>query len=818
MNTIRTACLSLLVLFACTTIANGQSPDRSWHTLTTGNGHGFQLFNRIEGKLDQFLEHPYRYLAPYDERRDGGVSRRDLMHDAYFGLRVNGTSTWLDALRTVDYEDQSHIIKAQDLYEGLELTIRYFAPFKLEANTLVMILSVHNPTADSIEAEAIAKVNLMLGTSSDRRYPGSEQESITSTEEMLIETGPGGGHALYLPLDSNTRKGCGEDSTRYAGWLESGSSAGEGSCNGNNQVTTFTKSMVIEANSTVYFGLGVVFLNDNPNEPQADDFRDERTIDDVFTQWQSYINNRDAEQIIADTKSAFESWRVVPSTLGLNHLTDDEVAVWRQSETVLRMGQVRERTQDNRRNFGMFLAALPPGEWHIGWVRDGAYAIVAQAMAGHLSEARMGVEFFLNAWAGFFNSPRYLGRNYRISSVRYYGNGKEEGDFNADGPNVETDGFGLVLWAARAYLHYSCDVDWLDTNTLHGDSIYEALTQTAEEIDALLIDDLPAAECSIWETHWNYREVFTYTAATQIRGLYDFAAVARFKGDTARANYFYGRAQAVHDASLQRLIHPEFNSFVSHLNVADDNAFVDGSTIEMLSWDFVSPTDPLYLGTMNEYQRLQTPFGGYKRLEQQLSLTGDGQASQYDLSQWVLLDLRIGQAFRKMGRGERADELLQFVTDSAVQNDHLVPELFNPNDGRYEGAIPMVGYGAGAWQVAQLEKYGYPFPDVNQNWNHCVDEPVEPPPMDSGTAPQGPEDAMMVTDAHLQDSGRLDADHLGDSGLNTVVDGSVADVTPTRSSGERTGCIQKGDQKNMGNWFLMLLMVCLSVRLSRNNA
>ena len=69
----------------------------------------------------------------------------------------------------------------------------------------------------------------------------------------------------------------------------------------------------------------------------------------------------------------------------------------------------------------MFLAALPPGKWHIGWVRDGAYAIVAQAMAGHLDEAREGVEFFLSAWAGFFNSPEYLGRHYRISSVRYYG-------------------------------------------------------------------------------------------------------------------------------------------------------------------------------------------------------------------------------------------------------------------------------------------------------------------------------------------------------------------------------------------------------------
>ena len=96
-----------------------------------------------------------------------------------------------------------------------------------------------------------------------------------------------------------------------------------------------------------------------------------------------------------------------------------------------------------------------------------------------------------------FQQPRYLGRDYRISSVRYYGNGKEEGDFNAAGPNVETDGFGLALWGARAYLHYSCDTSWLDATTAHGDTVYEALVQTAEDIDALLINDLPTAECSI---------------------------------------------------------------------------------------------------------------------------------------------------------------------------------------------------------------------------------------------------------------------------------------------------------------------------------
>ena len=135
-------------------------------------------------------------------------------------------------------------------------------------------------------------------------------------------------------------------------------------------------------------------MNDTPNEPQADDFKDDRTVDDIRSLWTTYLNGRTPLALLSDTKDNFEAWRVSPTSLGLNELTADEIALWRQSETVLRMGQIREPVQQNRRNFGMFLAALPPGKWHIGWVRDGAYAIVAQAMAGHLDEAREGVEFF----------------------------------------------------------------------------------------------------------------------------------------------------------------------------------------------------------------------------------------------------------------------------------------------------------------------------------------------------------------------------------------------------------------------------------------
>ena len=750
-------------------------PGRSWYKLTTGNGHGFQIFDRMEGKLTQFLEAPYRYVAPPDNERKGGIGRRDLMHDVYFGLRYQGEQKWFTELTDVRYEDQSHIIMAQLREQDLRLKVRYFAPYGLEANALLMTVTVRNEGNSPATIQLAAKANLKLGGDTDGRVePSTENESLRLNDGYFTETGPGGGHAIYLPIEGETLMTCGADATLYDQWVSGGDLTQQDNCTGNNQVITATKEYVINAGEEADFGLAVLFVNDNPNVPQADDFRDYRSVDDVVNQWRAFVGERTTADVIADAKEEFEMWRVPPSELGLTALSEDEIRLWRQSESVMRMGQIREAIQENRRNYGMFLASLPEGEWHIGWVRDGVYAVVAQAMAGHLEEAKLGTNFFLNAWAGFFNSTRYLGRDYRISSVRYYGNGKEEGDWNAAGPNVETDGFGLVLWGARAYLHYSCDDTWLDQRTLHGDTVYEALVQVAEDIDALLINNLPTAECSIWETHWDFRQIFTYTAATQIRGLYGFAAIARWHGDTERADYYSERAEALLDATVRRLVHSQYPSFVSHFNTVNASAFVDGSTVEMLAWELIDTSDELFIGTLNYFEeRLLTEFGGYKRLEQQLSLTGQSQATRYDLSQWILLDLRIGQAWRLAGEIDRAEQLLQVVTESALNNDHLIPELYDPIDGRYEGVVPMVGYGAGAWQVAQLEKYGYGFPQVQEGFEHCENRPTDadnPDSVDGGTTTV-----------------------LSDAGVQTQVDASASNGESTTTEPDNPSTIESGE-------------------------
>jgi hypothetical protein len=485
------------------------------------------------------------------------------------------------------------------------------------------------------------------------------------------------------------------------------------------------RDATIAPGEQAWWGAAVLFVNDDPREPQAADFRDERSVDDILALWAAFAADRTPQAIHDDALAEMDAWRAATAPAAL---TDQERILWRQSESILRMAQVREPRQPNRDNDGMVLAALPPGEWHTGWVRDAQYAIVAYAMTGHANEARLGLEFFLGADGatnGFFQQEQYLGAPYRVSVTRYFGNGKEEGDFNSDGPNIETDGWGLVLWAARMYLHYSCDVAWLDVPTWRGDTVYEALETVAADIEEQMRGGLPGPDASIWEVHWNRRQVFAYTAASQIRGLLDFADIADAHGRTDRATHYRELARSMLEASTGALVYRPQQSFASHLGVSSSPVHVDGSTVEFFNWGLVDTGSPVYMGTLNNYSRLVTGFGGYQRLEPMLSLTGEGSASAYDVSEWVLLDLRIGQAWRRMGRAELADALLDKVTAHASVNDFLIPELFDRSNGRYTGVVPMVGYGAGAWMMEQLDRHGQPAPRHDATFLHCSEMPPD---------------------------------------------------------------------------------------------
>jgi MYXO-CTERM domain-containing protein len=396
-----------------------------------------------------------------------------------------------------------------------------------------------------------------------------------------------------------------------------------------------------------------------------------------------------------------EAWRKPPAP-GLNAT---ETAVWRQAEAVLRMGQIREAYTDSprRHNNGMILASLPPGGWHTGWVRDATYAVAALARAGHADEAKAALDFFLNADAGRY--PSFVNNQpYRISTVRYYGDGQEEADYSGSPTrNIEIDGWGLVMWAARTYVDASADTAWLNTVTKKGDTVYDAIKSGIAEplVANLESSGLAIADASIWEVHWGNRQHFLYTTATAARGLCDMATLARRAGKMEDVAKYRQLAEKVTMAMKQNFVDSNRVLAGSLERLAQGNNYRDGATVEAFTWSLIPADDTIATATLGAMSFLQTPAGGYKRVE--------GSNDQYDTDEWILIDLRASAAFRRAGNGPKADQLLNWVTGQASANFDLLPELYNTRTssgqiGAYSGSIPMVGYGAGAYQLTMFDR------------------------------------------------------------------------------------------------------------------
>ncbi len=802
--------------------------ERTWFQMPIGNGHGFQVFDRNQGKINVFLEHPYLYLAPSTNeiprgREIEGVIRRNLAYDLYFGATVDQSSTWFDHLNQpenqAEYDRQNGVIHLKTKKGVVDFEIYYTSPFGYEDNALIMLIKATSPI--DTEISLYAKANMKLGF--NRPQPNDEQESIVYENGVAIETGPGGGQMIYRSIGGVDEVGCGLDWTMNQtlvneNRLLNGTSADQTlRCQSNDQVFVPKKNLRLVAGQSQWWGQAILFLNNTPNHPQADLFKDERNIDQINAQWDGFMGNTEAKDLIENIHREWEAWRK-------NHypqqLSESEIKLWRQSETVLRMGQVREKNQVNRKNHGMILAALPTGQWQTGWLRDGAYSTVALSVTGHFDEGKKGLNFFLNAPTGVF--PQLLNGDYRLSSCRYFGNGMEEADGNFAGPNLETDGWGLVLWAAVTYLKQSCDLAWLDEITENGDSVYEALLKITDDIvrniDATT--GLAGEDCSIWEVHWDFRQKFAYTSITQARGLLDIANVIRLKGDTDRADRIQSLGENMVNAIKSYLVHPTYQSIASHQNVANAEIHIDGSVVEAFNFGLIDITDPVYLGTLNQFYRLRTNYGGYRRLDPALSLVGERNANEYDLSEWVYLNLRIGDAWRKVGNIQRAEEVLSLVTNKALANDLLIPELYHPDTGVYAGVIPMVGYGAGMWQLSQIYKYA----DLNLIQN--IDASRIPAEISCGTTNPEIQD-MMIEDQNNQTQAdqavMIDPQDQSTQIINDMSIPSMKDMQITNqdqdqdqdqsisSASKKSGCQQHHSHQSILLFLILVLYIQLSI-------
>ena len=674
--------------------AEAIDPVESFKFLVTGNGFGFQVFDVQENAVKQYLERPYRFIRANPGNPDGeGIVRRNLAFDTYFGLRVGSQAAWLGTVAPseVGYVEQTNMIRSVASVGSVRTESFFVAPYGYEGNGMVMLLRVTNEGSSAQTVSAFSIHNFKMGSAPNPDEPGADAEVVAydSASQSASETGPGGGAMLYAPIGGVEASSCASDVyTTIAG---GGDLTQTASCNGTDRVNAFQRDLgSIPAGESRWWGVAVLF--DAGGSAAS-----------LRTAWSSWLAGRTPEQLHGDILVEWDAWRTPP----IPGLGSTETTIWRQAEAVLRMGQILEpySTSPRRKNHGMILASLPPGGWHTGWVRDATYAIVPLARTGHFAEAKKALDFFLDAEAGRYAS--YLNDvDYRISTVRYFGDGQEEADYSgAPTRNIEIDGWGLFLWAARTYVDQSGDVAWLEETTAEGDTVYEAIREGVAEALAANLEDngMAIADASIWEVHWGNRQHFLYTTAATARGFCDMATLARRAGRADDIERYRALSEDAVAAMRAHFIDSNRVLAGSLERLAQGNNYRDGATVEAIAWNLLPANDPIALATLDALSYLVTPAGGYKRVE--------GSQDQYDTDEWILIDLRASSSFRRAGNAAKADQLLDWVTGQAAVNYDLLPELYNTRSssgqiGAYSGSIPMVGYGAGAYIMTLLDRGG----------------------------------------------------------------------------------------------------------------
>jgi hypothetical protein len=644
---------------------------RTWNRVTTGNGHGFQVFDASPNayKITTFLEHPYRYLRPTTPNAEG-VSRRNLAFDFYFGLKG---SDWLNhpVNDSPEWVEQTNIIRAP----GPNNTDSYFfAPFGLERNVMVGLL--HAPGA----SDAAALFNFHMGSADGHGGAGTDNESTKAgaSPGVVIETGPGGGAMVYVGLTPIDAADCNGPFGKIGGGLGNAPACGPG-----NDIAVGMQGKL----QSEWFAVAVGYTDDAAGG------------DTLASDIKTWAAGRDPKKILDDALAEFKAWRKDPPP-GTALCSDDEKKLWNQAEAILRMGQVREPNIPGRNNNGMILASLPVGEWHTGWVRDAQYAIVALSRMGHFAEAKMALDFLLkNATpTGKYKSYLKVPSDYKISVVRYFGTGEEEADFNQDGPNIEIDGWGMVMWSARQYADASKDTAWLN-------SVYSTLTGlVAAPLEANLeTNGIAVADSSIWEVHNAKNRHYAFTTLAAARGFCDMAAMAQLSGHGGDVGKYQGLSQKVRDGFLSTFPDPQ-GALAGSLEGLSSGKYHDGAVAEAFTWNILPKfDDDKAKATLDALEKLRVKSGGYCRND-------DGQSS-YDNNEWILVDMRIANSLRRAGKGAEADGIMATLVTKAKDNFYILPELYNdtPSDGQignYTGSIPMVGYGGGAFIITMLDRSG----------------------------------------------------------------------------------------------------------------
>ncbi|MGH7328620.1 MAG: glycoside hydrolase family 15 protein, partial [Polyangiaceae bacterium] len=479
------------------------------------------------------------------------------------------------------------IVHVTRSYNGVNVDEYHFAPMGLSETASVMLVKVTR-VSGSAAVDAFAIFNYHLGSPiGGSNQPGTDGENIAydATNDAFYEWGPSSGAAFGYGT-------IGATSTRHSTQSVYDTVNGAGDLTN----TTGTGGAVNDAVSGFQASLSIPDVGDSA-------WAGWYTVDDLgadaegaIGRMHTWVNGRSAAQILTDEETAWSTW-VTPPPAGASDL---ESALAKQAQAEVRMAQCNEAGASN----GQILASIAPGQWNITWVRDMAYATVALAKTGHLAEAKRALAFQMGATVGSYQTQ--VGVPYQISVVRYFGNGTEESDSNADGPNIEFDGFGLFLWSLSEYVKTSNDTTTLNAwwPTISS-KIADVLVHLQEP------SGLISADSSIWEVHWNGKQKhFAYTTISAANGLCAASKLATQIGDSASSSKYLAAGQKARDAILNSLRAPDQTIGQSTEALAAKTSWLDAAAIEAVNFGLIDGARGTAAATVSSMKRGLVPPSG----------------------------------------------------------------------------------------------------------------------------------------------------------------------------------------------------------------
>lgn len=610
--------------------------------LVTGNGFGFAVVSPETAMVSKFYAHPYSFARPDTQNPlSEGVETTNF-------IKSLGWNDGTAHSASVEYVEDSHVIRARSSAgEGL-----FFMPFGLRETALVI-----NWEPGFAEAR-----RGRLHVEWSRPIRSQRAVCMFGLEMRLLKFDGIQESLLLIPL-------------------------------GRKRITPARRQEYLS--SSLAWAL-VSLESDSELEHTARE----------FSRWRAGLTPRAlAKREIAE----IERWRVKPT---VHFPGEKERHLWRQSEIVLRMAQSREPNRPGRHNNGLIIASLPDGSWFMPWARDMAYATVALARMGHRDEARAALLAYFGARPTGKMSQETGGLDYQVSVVRYFGDGSEEPFFTMEGStNIEFDNWGLALWALGEYLQHCEDPALFRTPTYRG-RVYESareyvvkpLLANLEKYNQGLI---VAADTSIWEERQKDKKHFAYSTAAAIVGLRNFAEIARRVGDERTRTDILKQVALLEKGFTAAFVRDGKLRGTLEEGVKND---MDGALLAVINFGIV--TDPAILrSTVARMELLKVASGGYRRVR---SVFTDPSIYEYwyERQEFLFVDFSLAEVYRRLGRNDEADSILKRIVEKAAADHNFIPEMYVAENCRLfpgelgdpTGAIPMVGYGAGAYILQVLQQ------------------------------------------------------------------------------------------------------------------